>query len=91
MKVTPNLGLSNTKDIIEAIANGRGPEHFIIILGCAGWGPFQLDHEIDDNAWLTCSVVEDIIFRTPTDLRWEEAMMLMGNDSEMPSDIPGFL
>ncbi len=91
MQVTPNLGLSNTRDIIEAIAEGKGPKHFIIILGCAGWGPLQLDNEIDDNAWLTYPVLEDIIFNIPTELRWEEAMMLMGSDSDPLSDIPNLL
>ncbi|MBF0376156.1 MAG: YqgE/AlgH family protein [Desulfamplus sp.] len=87
MQVTPNLGLSNTRDIIEAIAEGKGPENFIILLGCAGWGAFQLENEIDENAWLTAPVVEDIIFKTPTDLRWEEAMMLMESESDPFSDI----
>ncbi|MBF0203538.1 MAG: YqgE/AlgH family protein [Desulfamplus sp.] len=91
MQVTSKLGLSNTKDIIEAIAEGKGPDDFIIILGCAGWGPLQLDHEIDDNAWLACPIVEDIIFNTQSDLRWEQTMMLMGNDYDPLADISGFL
>ncbi|MBF0201619.1 MAG: YqgE/AlgH family protein [Desulfamplus sp.] len=80
LQVTPGLGLSNTRDIIEAIGQGQGPEEFSIILGCAGWGPLQLDSEIEDNAWLVCPVVEEIIYRTPVDMRWEEAMMLMGDE-----------
>jgi len=91
MQVTPQLGLSNTRDIIEAIASGKGPEHFIILLGCAGWGPLQFDNELNDNAWLVCPVVEDIIFNTPTDLIWEQAMMLMDSDADPFSDIPGLL
>lgn len=77
MQVTPKLGLSNTRDVIEAIGRGEGPDHYMIILGCAGWGPLQLDGEIEDNAWLVAPVVEKIIYQIPTDMRWEEAMMLM--------------
>lgn len=91
MEISSKLGLSNTRDIIEAIATGKGPEFFMIFLGCSGWGPLQLDHEIHDNAWLVSPIVEDIIFNTQTDLRWEQAMMLMGNDSDSLSDISGQL
>ena len=77
LQVTDALGLSNTRDIIEAIGRGEGPDHFMIILGCAGWGPLQLDSEIEDNAWLVAPVLEKIIYKIPTDMRWEEAMILM--------------
>lgn len=78
MNITPWLALSNTRDILEAIAKGRGPDSFLILLGCAGWGALQLDNEIMDNAWLTCPVSEEIIFNTATDLKWEQAMMQIG-------------
>ncbi len=78
MQVTPKLGLSNTRDIIEAIGRGEGPDAFIILLGCAGWGTLQLDQEIEDSAWLACPAVEKIIYHTPADMRWEQSMMLMG-------------
>ena len=81
MKVTPWLGLSNTKDILEALARGEGPESFLILLGCAGWGPSQLDHEIKDNAWLTCAITENILFSTETEMRWEKTMMQIGFDN----------
>ncbi len=78
MNITPSLALSNTRDILEAIAMGKGPESFLILLGCAGWGALQLDNEIMDNAWLTCPISEEIIFKTDIDMRWEQAMMHMG-------------
>jgi len=91
MQITPRLGLSNTRDIIEAIARGEGPQLFMILLGCSGWGPLQLENEIHDSAWLVCPIVEDIIFNTQTDLRWEQAMMLMGSEPDPLSDISGQL
>ena len=54
MPVTEELALSNSRDILEAIAMGKGPRSFIIALGCAGWGPGQLEGEIRGNAWITC-------------------------------------
>ena len=89
MKITDNLGLSNTRDIIEAIAMEEGPESFLVMLGCAGWGPFQLEQEINDNAWLSCPISEKILFKTEADMRWEQAMMLMGDESGRTTGISG--
>jgi len=77
LKVTNWLALSNSRDILEAIAVQKGPQSFMIMLGCAGWGPMQLDNELDDSAWLTCPVSSDIIFSTNTELRYEKAMMMI--------------
>jgi putative transcriptional regulator len=65
-------------DMLTAIANGKGPKSYIIALGCAGWGPGQLEYEIKENAWLTCSVSEDILFSTAVDARWEKTAEKMG-------------
>ncbi len=77
IRVTPELALNNTRDIIEALAVGKGPKSFLILLGCSGWGPFQLNNEMSDNAWLTCPISEDIIFKVSKDMRWEQAMINM--------------
>ena len=75
LKVADWLALSNSRDILEAIAARKGPESFMILLGCAGWGPLQLDNELSDSAWLTCPISRDIIFSTNTELKYEKAMM----------------
>jgi putative transcriptional regulator len=87
--VTPSLGLSNTRDILEAIAVGHGPASFLISLGCAGWGPGQLESEIKENAWLTQPVFEENIFVLPVDARWAEALKKMGVDPALLSDTAG--
>ena len=89
LRITPTLALSNTIDLIEAIARGEGPEAFLISLGCAGWGPGQLESEISQNAWLTCPVDEKIIFESNVDTRWEEAVRVLGIDPVLLSDTPG--
>jgi len=89
LEVTPFLGLSNTKDILEAIARGRSPESFIIALGCAGWGQSQLEMEIMANAWLTCPAESDLIFNSPVESRWEAALRGMGVDPMLLSDEAG--
>lgn len=75
LKVSDWLALSNSRDILEAIAIQKGPKSFMIVLGCAGWGPMQLDNELNDAAWMTCPISEEIIFATDTPLKYEKAMM----------------
>ena len=77
LKVTPWLSLSNSRDILEAIAVQKGPESYMILLGCAGWGPLQLDNELSDAAWLTCPMSKDILFSTRTELKYDKAMMMI--------------
>ena len=77
LKVTDWLSLSNSRDILEAIAVQKGPKDFMIILGCAGWGPLQLDNELNDSAWLTCNLSRDILFQTKPMAKYEKAMMLI--------------
>jgi putative transcriptional regulator len=89
LNITPGVGLSNTPDIFEAIAGGAGPQAHLICLGCAGWGPGQLEHEIKQNAWLTAPIFEKNIFEVPIDDRWQEAMRNMGIDPALLSDAAG--
>jgi len=87
--ITEHLAMSNTMDILQAIAAGSGPISYIIALGCAGWGPGQLESEIKENSWLTCSVSEDIIFKLPSEIRWEETVKKMGIDPALLSSTAG--
>jgi putative transcriptional regulator len=89
LMITPSLAMSNTRDILKNIAMGKGPGSFIIALGCAGWGPGQLDSEIKQNAWLTSPIFEDIVFDLPVEKRWVEAIKKMGIDPALLLDTAG--
>ena len=89
LMITPSLAMSNTRDILEEVARGKGPKSFIIALGCAGWGPGQLESEIKQNAWLTSPVFEDIIFEIPIETRWEGALKKIGIDPALLLDTAG--
>jgi len=89
LMITPSLAMSNTRDILEAVAMARGPQAFIISLGCAGWGPGQLESEIKENAWLNHPIFEENIFDMPIETRWEEAVKKMGIDPTLLSNIAG--
>ena len=78
LEITKTLAMSNTMDIITAIAAGEGPEDYIISLGCAGWEPGQLESELTQNAWLTCPAADEVIFSEPVESRWEKTVRMMG-------------
>lgn len=63
-----SMMLSSAREVLEAIADGEGPERYLVALGYAGWDAGQLESEVADNAWLTCPLVPEqarrIIFET---------------------------
>lgn len=89
LKITPTLAMSNTIDLLTAIARGEGPAAFIIALGCAGWAGGQLEQEMADNAWLTCPLNEKIVFESPVEDRWAAAVRMLGIDPGLLSHTPG--
>jgi len=89
LEITPHLAMSTTREVLARIAMGEGPEDFMISLGCAGWGPGQLEAEIQQNAWLTSDIDEAILFETPVGDRWECAMRKLGIDPTLLIDAAG--
>ena len=62
IKIAPDLTITTSKSILEAIASGAGPNNYLVALGCAGWAPGQLERELCDNVWLTTPASSDLIF-----------------------------
>ena len=89
LSITATLAMSNTMDILQEISRNRGPRSYLLSLGCAGWGPGQLDAEIRENVWLTCAVWEEIVFDINNDERWGAAMKRMGIDPLLLSAAAG--
>jgi putative transcriptional regulator len=89
LKVSPELGLTTSKDVLEAVARGQGPRQILVTLGYAGWAPGQLEHELAQNAWLTVHAKPEVIFDLPADERLPAAMNLLGVDYANLSDAAG--
>jgi putative transcriptional regulator len=87
--ITEQLSVTTSRDILQAIADGRGPKRAIVALGYAGWSEGQLEHEMRDNAWLTARATPELIFDTPLERRWDAAARLVGIDPAMLSDYAG--
>ncbi len=84
-----NIGITSSRDIIEALASGRGPEKNLIALGYAGWGKGQLEREMAENAWLSTLADDYIIFDTPAEQRWHAAAAKLGVDLNLLSTQAG--
>lgn len=72
------LQLTTSRDILQAIAEGRGPRRFILALGYAGWAAGQLEEELRENAWLLAPSDTSIVFELPYAERWEKAFGRIG-------------
>ena len=78
--ISDEIALTTSRDILEAIAIGEGPEQYLVALGYAGWGEGQLEQEIVNNAWLNTPSGNNIIFNTPVNQRWQAAAHQIGID-----------
>jgi putative transcriptional regulator len=74
------LGATSDSDraLFEAILAGRGPRRHLVVLGYAGWGPGQLDREIEASAWVTADADETFVFDTPAVDMWRLAYARRG-------------
>lgn len=78
--ITEDLFLTTSRDILEAMARGDGPENAVVALGCAGWDAGQLEQELTDNDWLTAPADAELLFVEPLEARWEAAAGRIGVD-----------
>jgi putative transcriptional regulator len=78
--VSPGIQLTLSRDILDAIAAGRGPRKALVALGYAGWQPGQLEAEMLANAWLSVPATPEIIFDVPFSERWITAADILGVD-----------
>ena len=83
------IGLTTSKDILEAVGRGEGPAKMLVSLGYAGWSAGQIEHELKQNAWLTVEAKDAILFDLPADERLPAAMDLLGLDYARLADQAG--
>lgn len=76
--VGDDIGLTSSKDVLEAVARGDGPQRMMVALGYSGWGPGQLEDEIARNSWLSVPADPAVIFDAPAEERLTRAYALLG-------------
>ncbi|HUW27192.1 MAG TPA: YqgE/AlgH family protein [Sulfuriferula sp.] len=89
MAVNENLGLTTSKDILEAVGRGHGPAKLMVSLGYSGWSAGQLENELGQNAWLSVKADPQVIFDLPVEERLAAAMKILGIDFAMLSEDAG--
>jgi putative transcriptional regulator len=80
MQIEGGYGMTATLDVLEAMAQGEGPDKALVALGYTGWGPGQLESEIARNDWLTVEPSESLIFAANDATKWTAALRGMGID-----------
>ncbi|MGH8253033.1 MAG: YqgE/AlgH family protein [Steroidobacteraceae bacterium] len=88
-KISEQVQVTTSRDVLAAIARGEGPRDAFIALGYAGWEPGQLEQEILDNAWLSLPVNEQLIYEVPFEQRWQAAWQMLGVHSSRVSLVAG--
>lgn len=89
MPINDAMALTATVDIVRDIAEGKGPRDLVLALGYAGWGPGQLDGEIQENAWLSVSSDRALVFDTDLETKWDRAMAKIGVNAALLSTQAG--
>src|ERR1700749_4613199 len=89
LPIDDQICLTATVDILKAIANGKGARHAILALGYAGWGPGQLENEIQGNGWLHCDADADLVCGDDVGDKYSRALRKIGVDPGMLSNEAG--
>jgi len=88
LALSSEVMITTSKDILLALGTEQAPEKYMVTLGYAGWGPGQLEKELQENSWLTIAANSDIIFNTPIEQRWQKATEMLGIDiAHLSSDV----
>ncbi|MFT3848932.1 MAG: YqgE/AlgH family protein [Propionivibrio sp.] len=89
LAVTEDVGLTSSRDILQALGRDGEPAAIMVTLGYSGWGAGQLEHELSQNAWLTVPANPHILFELPFEERLPSAMEALGVDFANLSEMAG--
>lgn len=89
LAIADGLYVTTSRDILEAMARGEGPDNATVALGCAGWGAGQLEFELGENSWLTAPAEAGLLFDAPLEQRWQRAAAGIGVDMARMADYAG--
>jgi putative transcriptional regulator len=71
--LTDRLSVTSSVAILRDIGDKRGPAKILVAFGYAGWGPDQLEREIEKHAWWTAEADPILVFDEDRDNVWEDA------------------
>ncbi len=85
ISISDEIAVTTSRDILMALADGKGPTRYLLTLGYAGWAAGQLEREMAENAWLSGPADAHILFDLPLEERWRAAAALIGIDLNLLS------
>ncbi len=89
LTVQDDIAVTTSRDILSAIAEGKGPDKFLVLLGYAGWAPEQLEREVVEGAWLVAPASEEILFDLSPARKWRAAAEKLGVNLDMIVSLQG--
>ncbi|HYD97825.1 MAG TPA: YqgE/AlgH family protein [Alphaproteobacteria bacterium] len=89
MLINDDVAMTATIDILRAIADGNGPRKCVLVLGYVGWGPGQLETELQNNSWINVPATEGLLFDPDLGAKWESAFATIGVRPSMLSGEAG--
>ena len=79
LPICEGLAWTATRDVLQAMGDKvRRPRKSLLVLGYAGWGPGQVERELQENVWLICDPDEHLLFNADHDLKWSQALAKIG-------------
>jgi putative transcriptional regulator len=82
LAITPEIYLSTSPVLLRHTLETE-PDRTRLVVGYSGWGPGQLEEELQASAWLLSDVDTDLVFDTDPDKMWETAIRRLGADPGM--------
>lgn len=78
VQLAEDLALGASRELLESILRGGRSGPFHLLLGYAGWGPKQVEHEAATGSWLPLGLEDDLVFEVPFESRWDTAVRRLG-------------
>ncbi|GIW93691.1 MAG: UPF0301 protein [Pirellulaceae bacterium] len=74
-QVLPGIYLTSKKELLDKLVHSSQP--LKLFVGYSGWGPKQLEHELEMGGWLTIPARPDDVFADPETL-WKDTTKRIG-------------
>ena len=68
-----SISVSRDYKILLNIIKKKGPKNILIVMGYYGWGPGQLEGEMEHDHWVLSNIDLDIIFGKESKKKWRKA------------------
>jgi len=89
VKISDEMALSSTVEILSLLMEGEGPKQKILALGYVAWSAGQLEAEIQKSSWLQTDADLDLVFSSDLSNMWKKALKKIGVDPALLSSQTG--